>query len=217
MGLMSDGEAKSSSALPMSAAAIGPSGWAWRPSALGKTSKMPKVMESILMANQAVVSASAWASGRAEARKAASSSSLPGLAVMVTSSPTVTTVSPVARRSFRDACTPIRDGVRGRRRNLARWSEFTRVCASVQRDWTAPHARAGDGVVCHEPRDQTDPDPPGILRIQRPPCRPASRSSSLEHSLLPDGRVLCRQRCFHAVGRVVVPLGRMAARSRRAR
>src|SRR5690349_18233035 len=42
------------------------------------------------MANQAVVSGSACASGRAPARNEASSSSLPGLASSVTSSPTVT-------------------------------------------------------------------------------------------------------------------------------
>src|SRR5689334_14113511 len=42
------------------------------------------------MANQAVVSGSACASGRASARNEASSSSLPGLASSVTSSPTVT-------------------------------------------------------------------------------------------------------------------------------
>src|SRR5712672_2739761 len=51
---------------------------------------MPNVELSILIANQAVVSGSARASGRALARNPASSSSFPGLACSVTSSPTVT-------------------------------------------------------------------------------------------------------------------------------
>src|SRR5690348_15377474 len=100
-------------------------------------SAMANVEASILIADQAVVSGSAWASGRAEARNPASSSSFPGLACIVTRSPTVTMCSllNLDRRGW-----PYR-----RRVARARYGCHGPSVDAVQRPWLAGPADSRKG------------------------------------------------------------------------
>src|SRR5690349_4656378 len=120
------------------------------------------------MANQAVVSGSACASGRASARNEASSSSLPGLASSVTSSPTVT----IAISSVSAGIRPQDGQVHAARGRAGR--------------------RAGGAALSHLPligvRGLLASAAPGILRLAGPQvmtswAAPPAAGTSLIHAL----------------------------------